>query len=656
LARRLRPDDLWLDHAQHSCAETAAWDWDLRPLDRGEPAVPLPVSGRDGVRPHTSVVREAVEAALAEGSFADQAILSEMLHGVEDDSRCRRGTLLCAPHAGAIAELAIAVGKAEADVANGWASGGHQELPCWPLRTCPYSVVDESERAGKPKHRLTIDLSWPHVGMLSDGGGPVDSVNGAMDRSGWPEGRLLRVAQYAEALEVLRGGEERRRVRAWSLDCRAFYRAVGRQRREIWRNGVFLPSGVRLDERCCFGDAAAATKCTRISNFLADRIRRAIAAFDEAHPTREPAWMAWQAARAAAGQAAPLSWFGLYIDDGVAGGADDLVWTRAGRPVLEPSGGQLRRQWAHFRLAREVLARYGWSSEESKEQPPAESVEALGVFIDISADGRMLLTDAKRRRYARAARELADAADVSPRRLLQVVGKLQFASQLFPVGRQRLHALWRLARVSSRRADGRVPVSDAARAELAWWRRELTREPHEGVPLACCGELPAVGEGTTAIYADASSAGYAAWCLASGCVLMVGGVWSAAERERLTIAELELLASTIGLVALSERVGARRVVSFTDNTVAEAAMRSTAPASAAAQRLAARRSEWLYERGAVEAARRVTTEANLWADIGSRPELGGLAEVARQARRLGLRAERIEEPPDWRDTSELTAA
>ena len=47
----------------------------------------------------------------------------------------------------------------------------------------PYmSVVDESVRAGKPKWRLTTDLSWPHVGAMMEGGVEVDAVNQAMDR------------------------------------------------------------------------------------------------------------------------------------------------------------------------------------------------------------------------------------------------------------------------------------------------------------------------------------------------------------------------------------------------------------------------------------------------------------------------------------------
>ena len=156
-----------------------------------------------------------------------------------------------------------------------WASGRHTSLPCWPIRSCPMSVVDKSVRAGKPKWRLTTDLSWPHVGAGHDGGREVevDAVNQAMDRSAWPANRMMRVTELAEAAAILQSlgvREEgiRRRVKLMALDCKAYYRIVGRQRAELWRNAVFLEDGVQLDERCCFGDASAATKCARISNLV----------------------------------------------------------------------------------------------------------------------------------------------------------------------------------------------------------------------------------------------------------------------------------------------------------------------------------------------------------------------------------------------------
>lgn len=43
--------------------------------------------------------------------FADQGIMSEVWRGVSDDSVCERGTLLCAPHIGALQALEIAEAK-----------------------------------------------------------------------------------------------------------------------------------------------------------------------------------------------------------------------------------------------------------------------------------------------------------------------------------------------------------------------------------------------------------------------------------------------------------------------------------------------------------------------------------------------------------------
>ena len=171
---------------------------------------------------------------------------------------------------------------------KGWATGGW-ELPCWPIRANPYSVVDESERAGEPKFRLTNDLSWPHCEAMPDGvGGSVQSINGSIDRTSWPVNRLPRAANYAEAAAVLAASGAP--VKLWGFDCEAFYRKVGRQRAELWRNALATLRGFQLDERCCFGSAADATKCSRLSNLLAHAMRRELDAFDERHQKAYSKW------------------------------------------------------------------------------------------------------------------------------------------------------------------------------------------------------------------------------------------------------------------------------------------------------------------------------------------------------------------------------
>ena len=174
--------------------------------------------------------------------------------------------------------------------------------------------------------------------------------------------KLLGVTQVAEAAALLVGsatGTPPRRGRLWAIDCEAFYRRVGRQRGELWRNAVCLPQGWRLDERCCFGDASAAVKCTRISDFLSVQIKKELLAFDERHPSRDPVWLAWQAERCAAAAArgasaqeaaaeASLNWFGLYIDDGTGASADDLLYDAEGVAVVTDTGEHMRRATAHF--------------------------------------------------------------------------------------------------------------------------------------------------------------------------------------------------------------------------------------------------------------------------------------------------------------------
>ena len=54
------------------------------------------------------------------------------------------------------------------------------------------------------------------------------------------------------------------------------------------------------------------------------------------------------------------------------------------------------------------------------------------------------------------------------------------------------------------------------------------------------------------------------------------------------------------------------------------------------------------QRGMAEAVRRVTSQANLWADLGSR---GELMEVVRQAEALDLVVREVEVPVAWRDTA-----
>ena len=85
-----------------------------------------------------------------------------------------------------------------------------------------------------------------------------------------------------------------------------------------------------------------------------------------------------------------------------------------------------------------------------------------------------------------------------------------------------------------------------------------------------------------------------------------------------------------------------------------AAMRSMAPRSEVMQAITARRTEYLFHGEILEESRRITSKANLWADLGSR---GQMAAAVRQAAACGLKGAReVAVCPEWRDTSALRAA
>ena len=78
LARTLRPPDLELECGEHTVEGAKGWVWDLRPLARGECAVPLAASSLSSP-PLTDLVLSRIAALGAE--YPDKEIIGEMLTG-----------------------------------------------------------------------------------------------------------------------------------------------------------------------------------------------------------------------------------------------------------------------------------------------------------------------------------------------------------------------------------------------------------------------------------------------------------------------------------------------------------------------------------------------------------------------------------------------
>ena len=181
------------------------------------------------------------------------------------------------------------------------------------------------------------------------------------------------------------------------------------------------------------------------------------------------------------------------------------------------------------------MARYGFESAPDNEQRPRLMVVALGVEMDLERL-RMRLSSDKRLRYAAQIERLLAARLARRDDFRTLMGRLTFAAQCYPLGRQWLHVPWRAALAAFRTECGSVVLGRGVQGDLRLWLAALRDSSHDGVPMASSGAFPPVGSnGCGAIYADASgSIGYAAWTMALRdgvpTVMMVEGEWSASER------------------------------------------------------------------------------------------------------------------------------
>ena len=647
LARRLRPEDLWLPQDLHTVPAARGWVWDLRPLARGLPAQ---VIAAGEARVQDDLNRWAI--SIFGIDYPDRAIIDECLRGFCDDSTVEIGSLLCAPHSGALAFFDQAEAKIAKSVLKGWAED-HERLPMWPIRCCPYSVVDESAKALAPKFRLTNDLSWPKPGVLLEPHGLASpSLNDAMDRSAWPPVALPRLAQMSSAMMVLKASGAP--VLAWKVDAEAFYRKIGRRPDQVWRQAMVTPSGNwQIDWRGQFGDASVAVKALRHSDHMASVVKQRLRQFDATYPSRDPIVLAWQRERSRLARElgvspeelepfhderwAVLHMYGQFVDDGGGASIDDPLFDELGCPLLGPDGEQLSRARQHLELVEDVFEAFGHLSSQEKRMFGSR-IELLGVDLDL-VEGRMRLAAGKRERYAALCRESAACQVMHLSEFRELLGKLTFASIVYPKGRQWVAPCWRSFKLSLRSPGSqKIFITRHVRVALLRWASELEDSDHVGVPMACREWVPLYGApGVGVIYADASGEeGWAAWTFVSGVVYMVSGVWGPLDLD-LIIADKELIASTIGLFVLGEAHHFQYVWEFTDNTVALSAIRSLTPSTPLSQRLCAARVVWCSDRSVFVMAERITSANNEWADIGSRPVTrGGPAAVATAAAALGF--------------------
>ena len=196
-----------------------------------------------------------------------------------------------------------------------------------------------------------------------------------------------------------------------------------------------------------------------------------------------------------------------------------------------------------------------------------------------------------------------------------------------------------------------VLLTKSVVADFRRWEEALSCKDQPTVPLASTRCVGIVGEeGIGAMYADASgSLGWAAWTVIGNEVLLVDKRWSAEERD-LDISVKELYASTAGLATFAPIAGWTGVYNYTDSMVALAVMRYATPSVARLQALSAARIDLILQLGVREAAERIGSKSNLWADLGSR---GRGDAVVRQAAALGMSTRRVAVASGWESAAWL---
>ena len=674
-ARDHRPAPLHAteDECVHACGR--GWIWAYNDSDSLWHAV-QPSSWPDS--PPSGELDAAMFIQYAkEAGFPDKEIISYIAHGYPgpDLPRC---AVLGPPHVGALKEMAAFDKTSAKDRAKGWVKSGYRLPPFWPMRADPMNIVI---RNGKP--RMTIDKTM----QLIYG---VASYNDCIDLDVMPAIEYVSVAMLGRAVAIMQtAGVD---VRLWGFDLEAYFRKTGKQRAHIWMSGFVHADGYGADERVQFGQREAPVLCGRQSCFLMFAVRRELQRFDDEHPVVDEKILRWVAARKSsltasergqedtyAGLSASwrqwaLSFCLMYVDDVGAVSFNDLVYNKAGQPVMGVIGGvyqQMRRAHWHLQVALRVVAQFGHVDSIEKRCLPDREMVFLGVTIDV-VNRVMYLSKEKANDYRLQVLDVLESRVqdngtilVQPALISSLTHKLIHAATVVPLGRQHLFHILRALKQDAAIKNGAKVLGRGALVELRWWAATLQLDAvRHGVPLASRTAFPAPSDPhVLAPYSDASrehgsaDSGYGAWAVIEDTFYFVEGRWNEKEVAMLDINTLELVAMNIGSFTFLREAKRRglhitHLFEFTDNTAAEHSVDKGKPKAERLGELVARRYESLLASNIFGTAERIASVDNDIADGLSR---GGdqLAEALRLAAATMMPVVRLEADAEWRDTSYL---
>ena len=583
-------------------------------------------------------------------------------HGNPRGAACEEVTHLDGPHGSAFQHFAEWSRQIQKELDAGWGRLGHPSafgLTSFPQRCIPTSMV---ERHGQ--WRLCHDMSWPHDGAV-DG---VTSPNAAeADVRKVTFSRLL-FHCLAAAIFMVSGAP----VRQAKCDLSKAYKQNGQQHFTTWARSYLTPQGCATLDRICFGQIDGPEAFSGQTDVHCFIIQRELSYAEACYPPVHPGVLAWQASRRSAAQACGADaslWCRLFfvmamIDDFSLVAFDDLLFRVDGSAVRLPSGRQRSRAFLYFSILKSVVRRWGYVLDADKKVGPNLCMLLLGAIVDLIRE-TLSLEPAKRVRYLQRLRDSLAADGVVVSHLLRLAYRLLVVCATYPLAHQWLHSFFRAVRgVSSSSVFLRWDSIPNVRTDAERFVGLLAGDVVLEVPLASRLSFPLEGAPHLIVkYDDASGlplawldedhrAGFGSWCVRSGCLFVIHGVWETHEAA-LPSSAFELLIEFMSTAVYASAFdGVTHVLGFTDNTGTEWAARRETPHSALLQRIIAHRSEVFQSLGVFTRSARVSTSDNRWADALSRQRFGS---VRAEAEALGLRVVELVVPPLFRDTSWLFA-
>ena len=586
------------------------------------------------------------------------------------------------PHVGALKNAAAYAERNQRDINERFVTSGESFPRVWPTIVDPMNIVVQN---GKP--RLTIDKTMNLTGRVD-----MPSYNEiinleeeakTLDANGDPFGRLrlTRVWEVARGAAILQQAllspitltltAYDVEVAIGKYDLLAYFRHLPKQRMHVYQSGRCFRTLYGHDGFVNFGEGDAMNHACRHTDGIAHITKSELRRLDKEYPSKVPEVVAWLAHRLslaiAVGDADDVHfiWTVLfiiyfYVDDGVLALINDLLFDRAGRPVMvlgeDGQPRQQRRAELYFAACIRIPEQIGHTCPLDKRFFPGSGCVVFGVQIDLKLASREL-EPLKRKKYLAHLRECRDEGGELPNGLRtcahsefnRLVHRLLHASDAKPTGIAHLFhcriALKRSANgISSHRA---VIIHKEAREELYWWEARLEDEEDFRIPLATRYEFPGASFETTLVrYTDASrepgkpsdESGFGGWSIIGTSFLFAHGEWTLFEIDHYSINVLEAHAKdAIGSAFLDyvdeNGITITHAMAYVDNSTAESIAERGHSSADGLNHLELRRQEELLRRKVHETSERVSSIENDVADWLSR---GRIADALRVAVALGL--------------------